>query len=319
MTTVDPRPGAAVRPGRSPRPAPERSCRAPTCALTKPRIIELLLVTTVPDDVPRRPAACPSCGWSPRRWSAARWPPAARTPSTATSTATSTQVMHRTGHRPLVTGQGQPRAARWCSASCSACASVGWLAARRSTGCSRRCSRWRDRLLRRRLHDAAQAAHPAEHRVGRRRRLHAGAHRLGGGHRFAGLGAGGAVRASSSSGRRRTTGRCRCGSATTTPRPACRCCRWWRRQRRGRAADRRLHLGDGRGSLLLWPVGAHRPVYARRGARARRGGSCARRTGCCAGAPGRAAGARADAAVPLSITYLTLLFVAVAVDPFLPF
>ena len=29
---------------------------------------------------------------------------------------------------------------------------------------------------------------------------------------------------SSSTGRRRTSGRCRCGSARTTPRPACRCC-----------------------------------------------------------------------------------------------
>ena len=34
-----------------------------------------------------------------------------------------------------------------------------------------------------------------------------------------------AVRASSSSGRRRTTGRCRCASATTTPPPGCRCSR----------------------------------------------------------------------------------------------
>ena len=30
---------------------------------------------------------------------------------------------------------------------------------------------------------------------------------------------------SSSTGRRPTSGRCRCGSARTTPRPACRCCR----------------------------------------------------------------------------------------------
>ena len=33
---------------------------------------------------------------------------------------------------------------------------------------------------------------------------------------------------SSSTGRRPTSGRCRCGSARTTRRPACRCCRWSR-------------------------------------------------------------------------------------------
>ena len=38
--------------------------------------------------------------------------------------------------------------------------------------------------------------------------------------------AGRAVRASCSSGPRRTSGRWRCGSRTTTPGPACRCCRW---------------------------------------------------------------------------------------------
>src|SRR5690606_26625488 len=46
-----------------------------------------------------------------------------------------------------------------------------------------------DLLLRRHLHAHPQAPHPAEHRVGRHRRLHAGAHRLGRRHRLAQLGA----------------------------------------------------------------------------------------------------------------------------------
>ena len=64
-------------------------------ALTKPRIIELLLVTTVPAMVlatRRCPASPGRTGRARRsgRSSAARSRPAARTPSTATSTATST-------------------------------------------------------------------------------------------------------------------------------------------------------------------------------------------------------------------------------------
>ena len=58
-------------------------------ALTKPRIIELLLITTVPTMV------LAEQGWPAvlvlSHCSAARSPPAARTPSTCTSTATSTR------------------------------------------------------------------------------------------------------------------------------------------------------------------------------------------------------------------------------------
>src|SRR3954454_2020986 len=48
VTTVDPRPGAAARPAVPRRQAPARRRVAAYVALTKPRIIELLLVMTVP-------------------------------------------------------------------------------------------------------------------------------------------------------------------------------------------------------------------------------------------------------------------------------
>ena len=81
----------------------------------------------------------------------------------------------------------------------------------------------RDRLLRRRLHDAAQALDAAEHRHRRRRRGAAAGHRLGRGHRQRRASRRCSCSRSSSTGRRRISGRSRCGSARTTPRPACRC------------------------------------------------------------------------------------------------
>ena len=67
------------------------------------------------------------------RWSAARWPPAAPTPSTCTSTATSTALMPRTQDRPLVTGvrhaagraRPSPSSSRWWrSPCCGACVNL---------------------------------------------------------------------------------------------------------------------------------------------------------------------------------------------------
>ena len=59
-------------------------------ALTKPRIIELLLVTTLPTMVvaKRGPAVAVADGWPP--WSGGPWRPAGPTPSTWWSTGTST-------------------------------------------------------------------------------------------------------------------------------------------------------------------------------------------------------------------------------------
>ena len=182
--TADGRPG-----GR----APATALSVPGyVALTKPRIIELLLVTTVPDDVPgrgRRAVAVAGRGHPGRRHAGRGQRQRAQLLP---------RPRHRPGdapHRAAAAGHraGRARARRWSSASCSASSSVAWLAV--TTGwLRRRARRRRDRVLRRRLHDGAQAAHPAEHRLGRRCRLHAGADRLGGRDRLAGLGAGRAVR-----------------------------------------------------------------------------------------------------------------------------
>ena len=65
----------------------------------------------VPDHVPG-PAGLPSLYAGRRRpWSGARWRPAARTPSTATWTATSTRSCTGPSNRPLVTGACHPRGA----------------------------------------------------------------------------------------------------------------------------------------------------------------------------------------------------------------
>ena len=87
--------------------------------LTKPRVIELLLLTTVPGDVLRRAGHSRRSGWSSPPSSAARCPPGRRRPSTASTTATSTS-------RCAVPAAGRfhatsfPRAPPWSSGWCSA-------------------------------------------------------------------------------------------------------------------------------------------------------------------------------------------------------
>ena len=124
MTTVDPRPGAAGRPAVSPIDpaaavgapggvvgAPGRRSRfAAFVALTKPRIIELLLVTTVPTMIF-------AAGGLPRLGLVA----ATLLGGTMAAASANTLncyldrdidvVMHRTGRRPLVTGEVTPRQA----------------------------------------------------------------------------------------------------------------------------------------------------------------------------------------------------------------
>ncbi len=87
--------GASASPGAPGAPRTRSDSVRAYIALTKPRIIELLLVTTVPAMV-LATRWVPGLDWgdgagsSSGRCSAARSRPAARTPSTATSTATST-------------------------------------------------------------------------------------------------------------------------------------------------------------------------------------------------------------------------------------
>ena len=122
MTTVDPPRGAAARPALDPTPPnatappgsahirPNRGRVAAFVALTKPRIIELLLVTTIPTMI----------------FAAGGIPPLGLMVATlvggtlAAGSANTLNcyldrdidgVMHRTGRRPLVTGEVSPREA----------------------------------------------------------------------------------------------------------------------------------------------------------------------------------------------------------------
>ena len=152
------------------------------------------------------------------------------------------EQMRRTRRRPLprhivspAGGAGlRARARRGLDAVARAAASTGSPPGWRSAA---------NAVLRRRLHDAAQAAHHPEHRLGRRRRLHAGADRLDRGHRRARLGAGRAV-----PGRLLLDAAALLGAGDALPRglrrgATCRCCRWSRRRAEVGAADRRSTPG----------------------------------------------------------------------------
>ncbi len=110
MTTVDPRPGAAARPAPSPRDVPARRRVAAFVALTKPRIIELLLVTTVPTMI-FAARGLPPLGL-------VVWTLLGGTLAAASANTLNCYLdrdidvlMHRTERRPLVTGEVTPRAA----------------------------------------------------------------------------------------------------------------------------------------------------------------------------------------------------------------
>ncbi|CAA9253577.1 MAG: Heme O synthase, protoheme IX farnesyltransferase COX10-CtaB, partial [uncultured Corynebacteriales bacterium] len=158
--------------------------------------------------------------------------------------------------------------------------------------------RVRDPVLRPGLHAGAQAPDPAEHRLGRRRRLHAGAHRLGRRHRVAGLGAGGDVRhrllldpAALLGAGDEVQGRLRPGRRADAPgggQPA----------DRGQA-DRRLHLAH-RGHLPA-AVAAGHLVDLRHGRGAVRGLVPRRRPPVAGPGPPRRAGAGAAAVPPVQL------------------
>ncbi len=190
------------------------------------------------------------------------------------------QVMHRTERRPLATGLVEP--ARGARLRRRPRCRRGRLARGDDRLAARRARFRGDRVLRGRLHDGPQAAHPAEHRVGRRCRLHAGADRLVGRHRLAVLGAGRALRghllldapallaAVDAVPRRLRGGR----GADAAGR---------RGQRHGGPADRGLQLGDGGHLAAAVAGGRHRLRSTALPPCCSAPRSSARPTCCCAG------------------------------------
>ena len=143
-------------------------------------------------------------------------------------------VMTRTASRPIPAGRVQPGEALAFGVTLA----VGSVVHARPDGQSAggRAARLHHLLLRRGLHDVAQALDAAEHRDRRRGRRVPADDRLGGGDRRRSASSRSCCSSSSSSGRRRISGRWRCCAPTNTPAPACRCCRWSRA--RGKRAGR---------------------------------------------------------------------------------
>ena len=210
MTAVDSRRGAAVpvvsRPRRS-----ARQVVSAYVALTKPRIIELLLVTTVPTMLLAE-------GGVPPLWLVAATLVGGALAAGSANTLNCyldrdiDQVMHRTERRPLATGAVSPREALAFGLALGA-VSVGWLAV--TTG-------WLPAVLAL----GAIAFYVGVYTMALKRRTPQNIVWGGAAGCMPVLIGWSAVTGSSSSGRRRTTGRCRCGFATTTQRPVSRCSRW---------------------------------------------------------------------------------------------
>ena len=170
-------PSSTVRPAERTRPRLVRVV-ADYLSLTKPRIVELLLVTTVPTMLLAAHGR-PGLGLVAVRCSGAPWRRRRQRPQLLS------RPRHRCGdgaHRapPAASPGGQP--ARRARLRRHPRRSGDRRAVAHDERPVRGARGRRDRVLRRRLHRRPQAAHPVEHRVGRRRRLHARADRLVGGH-----------------------------------------------------------------------------------------------------------------------------------------
>ena len=201
-----------------------RSRAAGYVALTKPRIIELLLVTTVPTMVVAERGIPPV------------WLMVATvvggTLAAGGANAINMYVdrdidalMKRTQNRPLVTGsdQAQPRpGVRHRARGGGLRLAVGLREPHQ-----RRAGHHRLPVLRVRVHALAQAHLQPQHRHRRRGRRRAGADRVDGGDRPPGLGARSCCSPSSSTGPRRTSGPWPSATRTTTPPPTCPCSRRW--------------------------------------------------------------------------------------------
>ena len=198
MSQAGPHADASARPSAGdgtddagPESTTWRDVVAAYVGLTKPRVIELLLLTTVPvmffaergipalalvvrDRHRRRALGRLRVGVQ------LRLRPRHRRADASYASPGAAAAHRLAASRPWSSPRCWPCSRPWCSALW-----VNWLSAG-AVGAGQR-------VLRLRLHDAAQAPHHPEHRLGRPRRLLPGADRLDGRHRRAGVDPGRAV------------------------------------------------------------------------------------------------------------------------------
>ena len=220
------------RPRTGWRRASFRDVVAAYVGLTKPRVIELLLLTTVPvmffaerGIPPLGLVAATVIGGALSAGSASTY--------NCVYDRDIDEQMRRTRRRALPRHIVSPRSALVFATvlavlSTVVLAAVGQLALGGAVGAGQR-------VLRARLHDGAQAPDHPEHRLGRAGRLLPGADRLDRGDRRAGLDAGDAV-----PGRLLLDAAAHLGAGAALPRglraaSTCRCCPWWRRPPRSGA------------------------------------------------------------------------------------
>ena len=278
-------------------------------ALTKPRIIELLLVTTVPTMI------VAADGW-PGTWLVIATLVGGTLAAGGANAINMVvdrdidRLMPRTQHRPLVTGVVAPGEA------------LVFAARPRGRRVRRGCALHRQPAVGAVLALSATLFYVFVYTlwlkrtstqnivIGGRRRRRAGARRLGGGHRVAWPGRRSCCSPSSSSGRRPTSGRWPSATPTTTGGRRADAARG--RRARGRAADPMLGYTVAllAASLLLAPVADLGAIYV---VGRRRGRSRVHRSGGASSARAPTA-ANAMRLFTYSITYVTLLFAAMAVD-----
>ena len=234
-------------------------------ALTKPRIIELLLVTTIPamvlatrDDPGHEPAEWFRLAVLDARLRHARGGLGQRD-----------QPVPRPRHRPAddphpapaaAGPRGHPGERAWCSGSCSGAISIVLMACFVNLVAAF-LTLLAIALLRGRVHAPAQAHDAPEHRHRRRRRRAAAGHRLGRGH-GPGRDPGAApVRDGLLLDAAALLGARRSGSARTTRRPTCRCCRSSAACPRPRARSRLYTILLVAISLIFYAVARMGPIY----------------------------------------------------------
>ena len=218
------------------------------------------------------------------------------------------RLMPRTQHRPLVTG------ARHAASGPDLRRGPRGRGLRRAVGPGQpavgRPGPGRHPLLRLRLHAVAEADLDPEHRDRRRRRGRARAGRLGGGDRQPGVGAGRAVRRHLLLDAAPLLGPRPSATPTTTGPPTCRCCPPCRPSRSpaaGCSATRSCCAGL---SLVRGAGGRRRAGSTPGPPSCSAPSSCGRWSTCAATRRPR----RAMGVFGYSITYVTLLFGALAVD-----